>query len=122
MEFNEYTYFEYFTSGNALTKWFKKSADFRAKIEGSQPLPGPGDLNVIMTEDSEEVVDGEDNEDVPIELSTLVVVGAENVILPTGYKTVGDGFAYDEALDEEAELLISDLKSDGESDVFEDCE
>lgn len=39
-----------------------------------------------------------------------------------GYETLGDGWTYDEAWDEEAELSISDLKSDGESDFFEDCE
>lgn len=79
-------------------------------------------MDLIPTEDSERIIDGEDNEDTPIELSTLVVVRAEDVILPTGYKTVGDGLAYDEAWDKEAELLISDLNGDRESDVFEDCE
>ena len=60
--------------------------------------------------------------DVPIKMFTSVVVGAEDVILPTGYKTMGDSLAYDETWDEEAGLLISDLNSDGESDIFEDCE
>lgn len=44
------------------------------------------------------------------------------MILPIGYKTVGNGLAFDEAWDEEAQLLISDLNSDGESDIFENCE
>ena len=34
---------------------------------------------------------------------------------------MGDGLAYDEEWDDEAELLISDLNSDRESTVFEDC-
>lgn len=45
--------------------------------------------NLNLEEDDEEAIDGEDNEDVPLELSTLLIVtevGGRN--LPTGYKAV----------------------------------
>ena len=42
-------------------------------------------------------MDGEDDEDVPVELSTLIVTGVDGGDLPTGHKTVGDGIVNDEA-------------------------
>ena len=94
------------TSDIALSEWFKKSAEFRAEIEGSEPLITP--LEIPLEEDNEEAVDGGDDEDVPMELSTLIVTGVDDGGLPTSYKSVGDGIVYDEAWDETAELLISD--------------
>ena len=77
------------------------------------------------------MIDGEDDEDVPMELSTLIVTEIEKGNLPTGYKSLGNWIVYDEAWDETAELLIIDevereMKSHeaedgqlGESDVEE---
>ena len=60
------------------------------------------------------VIDGEDDEDVPIELSTLIVTEIEKENLPTGYKSLGNGIVYDEAWDETVELLIIDEAEDGQ--------
>ena len=47
--------------------------------------------------------------------STLIVTGVDDGDLSTGYKSLGDGIAYDEEWNETAELLISDEVN--ESDV-----
>lgn len=60
------------TSDVALRQWFKKSAEFPAEIEGSGPLITPAGIH------DEEAVDGEDDEDIPMELSMLVVIGVDN--------------------------------------------
>lgn len=39
----------------------------------------------------EEAFDGENDEDIPVELSILAVTRVEKLDLPTGYKSVGDG-------------------------------
>ncbi len=93
------------TSDMALSEWFKKSAEFWAKIEESEPFITP--LEIPLEEDDEEAVDGRNDEDVPMELSTLIVTGVDDRSLPTGYKSVGEKIVYDEALDETVELLIS---------------
>ncbi len=90
----------------ALSEWFKKSTEFRAEIEGSKLIITP--LEIPLEEDNEEVVDGGDDEDIPMELSMLIVTGVDDRGLPTGYKYLRDGIVYDEAWDETAELLISD--------------
>ncbi len=79
----------------ALSEWFKKSAEFRAEIEGSKLLITP--LEIPLEEDNEEAVDGEDDKDVPIELSMLIVTGIDDRGLPTSYKSVKDGIVYNEA-------------------------
>ena len=94
------------TSDIALSEWFKKSADFRAEIEGSEPLVTLP--KILLEEDNEEAVDGKDDEDVSMELSTLIVTRVDDGGLSTGYKSVGDGIVYDESWDVTAELLISD--------------
>lgn len=45
---------------------------------------------IHLEQDNEEAVDGEDDEDVPMELSMLVVTRADNGGLPTGYNSEGD--------------------------------
>ncbi len=67
-----------------------------AEIEESEPFITLSNLN--LEEDDEEAIEGEDNQDVPLELSTLLIVtevGGRN--LPTGYKAVRDEIVYDEA-------------------------
>ncbi len=64
-------------------------------------------LEILLEENNEEAVDGRDDEDVPIELSTLIVTGVDDMGLLTGYKSVKNGMIYDEAWDETAELPIS---------------
>jgi len=61
-----------------------------------------------LEQEDEEMVDEEDDEDVPMELSTLIVTEVEKGSLPTGYKFLGNGIVYDEAWDETAELLNID--------------
>ncbi len=94
------------TSDITLSEWFKKSAKFRAEIERSEPFITP--LEIPLEKDNEETVDAEDDEDVPMKLSTLIVTGVDDGSLPTGYKSVRDRIGYDEAWDETGELLISD--------------
>ena len=72
---------------------------------------------IHLEQDNEEAVDGEDDEDVPIELSMLVVTRADNGGLPTGYNSEGDWIVYDEAWDETAELLISDEVKESEVEI-----
>ena len=50
---------------------------------GEAILNAPSDLS--LGEDKEEAVDGEDDEDVPIELSTFFVTGVDKADSPTGY-------------------------------------
>lgn len=78
--------YESITSDIALREWFKKPAEFRLEIEGSEPLITLP--NMHLEEDDEEMVDGEDDEDVPMELSTLIVTEVEKRNLPTGYKSL----------------------------------
>lgn len=61
-----------------------------------------------LEQEDEEMVDGEDDEDFPMELSTLIVTEVEKGSLPTGYKSLGNGIVYDEAWDETAKLLNID--------------
>ena len=67
----------------------QKSAGFRAEIEESEALQALFDLH-LEKENDEEAVGREYDEDVPVELSTLVVTGVDKLDLPTGYKSVGD--------------------------------
>lgn len=71
------------TSDIALSELVKKSAEFRAEIEGSEPLVTPPEIP--LEEDSKEAVDGGDDEDVPMELSTLIVTRVDDGGLPTVY-------------------------------------
>lgn len=100
--------YECITSAEALGEWFKMPADFRTKIEGSQPLPNDTSTSTVLAEDCEEDSDGDDEEDVPLSLSSALVVqgGTGSVTLPSGYQTVGNGISYDEAWDEEAQLIV----------------
>ena len=94
------------TSDIALSEWFKKSTEFRAEIERSEPLINP--LEILPKENNEEAIDERDDEDVSIERSTLIMKDVDNRGLPIGNKSVGDRIVYDEADDQMAELLISD--------------
>lgn len=73
----------------SLSEWFKKSAEFQAEVGGSGPLITSPEIH--REEDNEEAADGGDAEDVPMEISTLIVTGVDDGSLPTGYKSVGDG-------------------------------
>lgn len=53
-------------------------------------------------------LEDDDDEDVPIQLSTLVVTRVNKVDLPTGYKSVGDGTVYNEVWDKTAEVKKSE--------------
>lgn len=121
---------------------FKKPPKFRAEIEGSEPLHALSNLH--LEEGGEEAVDGEDDEDVQVRLSTLVVTEMNKVDLSTGYKSVGDGIVYNEEWDEMAKLKKGEKEESEiekgevekseigidemdqseveESDHFEDCE
>ena len=59
-----------------------------------------------LEEDNEEIIDGGDDEDVLMELSTLIVTRVDKGGLPIGYKSLGNGIVYDKAWDETAELLV----------------
>lgn len=61
-----------------------------------------------LEQEDEEMVDGEDDEDFPMKLSTLIATEGEKGNLPTGYKSLGNGIVYDEAWDETAKLLNID--------------
>ena len=61
-------------------------------------------------------VDGEGHEDVPVELSTLVVTGVNKADPPTGYKSAGDEIVYNEVWDRTAEVEESEVE---ESKVIE---
>lgn len=133
--------YESITADAALRKWFKKPAEFRAEIKGSEPLHAPSDFHI--EEDDGEAADGEEDDSIPAELSTLVVAEVDRVDLPTGYKSMGDGIVYNEGRDEKAEVKRSkreeseiekneveeseiytneaDQSEVEESDHFEDC-
>lgn len=71
-----------------LSKWFKKSIDFWAEIEKSEPfitLP-----EIPLKEDNKEGVDGRDDENAPMELFTFIVIRVDDGSLPIGYKSVRD--------------------------------
>ena len=53
-----------------------------SEIEGSGPLITP--LEIDLEEDNKKAVDGEDDEDVAIELSMLIVTGRDDEGAPTG--------------------------------------
>ena len=98
--------YESITSNIALREWFKKPAEFWLEIEESEPfitLP-----NMYLEEDDEKMFNGEDDEDVSIELSTLIMTGVDKGSLPTSYKFLGNGIVYDKAWDETAELFVID--------------
>ena len=90
---------------------------YRAKIEGSQPLPmeisveKPG-LN--LEEDKEEAEEGDNGEDVPAELAKSVVIGEKLPVLPPGYSISEGRLAYNEEWNE-----IVDLQSDSEEEWYD---
>lgn len=98
--------YECITSPEALAEWFKMPAEFRAKIEGSQPLPAASTTG--LAEDVQDDSEGDDDEDVPLSLSSAQVMEGEfgPLLLPSGYQAVGGGICYDEAWDEEAQLVM----------------
>ncbi len=96
----------------------KKSIDFKAENKGSQLLLKLSDFDLMTIEDSEKIVDKEDNIDYPNEPSKTILVKAENVILQTGYKIVKNSLAYYNAKDEIVELLPK-LNWNEKSVVFE---
>ena len=63
---------ESITSDTAFCEWLEKPAEFQAEIEGFELLHPPSKLH--LEEDKGEAVDGKDDEDVPVELSTLVAI------------------------------------------------
>ena len=65
-------------------------------------------LEIPLEEDDEKAVDGEDDEDVPIEVSTLIVTEVDDGGLPTCYQPVGDWIVYDKALNGTTKWFISD--------------
>lgn len=73
--------YESITFETALREWFRKPAEFRAGIEDYELLHAPSDLH--PEEDNEEAADGEDDEDVPVGLSTLIVTEVDKVDLAT---------------------------------------
>lgn len=96
----------------------KKSVYFKAENKGSQLFLKWSNFNLMTIEDSEKIVDKEDNIDYPIELSKTILVKAENVIWQTSYKIVKNSLAYYNAKDEIVELL-SKLNWNEKSVVFE---
>ena len=79
----EYLSYDFITSNIALSEWFKKSAEFWAEIERSEPLITT--LEIPLEEANEEGVDGGDDEDVPMEPSTLIVTAiVDDKSLPMG--------------------------------------
>lgn len=71
-----------------LMSVFCLSPEYRAKIEGSQPLlvevsiEEPG---LDLEKNKEEVEEGDDDEDLPAELAKSVVIGEKLLDLPPGY-------------------------------------
>ena len=96
--------YECITSTAALNEWFRLSPEYRAKIEGDQPLfmdmlaENP---SLPLEEDKEEVEEGVDDEDVPAELT---VISKKLPVLPPGYSASEGRLAYIEEWDETAEL------------------
>ena len=54
------------------------------------------------------MVDKEDNEDVLMDPSTLIMIGVNDKILSTDYTTVEDRMVYDDEYDKTEFILISD--------------
>lgn len=50
---------------------------------------------ISLIKDNREAVNRKDDEDVPMELSILIVIKIDNGGLPTSYKFIGDGIIYD---------------------------
>lgn len=95
------------TSTAAINEWFRLSPEYRAKIEGNQPFPrevSVGNPGLDLTEDEEMAEDGNDDEDVPAELTRSVVIGESLPVLPSGYSISEGKLAYNEEWDETAEL------------------
>lgn len=65
-------------------------------------------LSELFHASSDIHLEEDDDEDVPIQLSTLVVTRVNKVDLPTGYKSVGDGIIYNEVWDKTAEVKQSE--------------
>ena len=76
------------------------------EIESSELLYTPSDLH--LEDNDEEAVEREDDEDIPVELSTLVVTEMDKVDLFTGYKSVGDEIVYNDESDETVEVKRSE--------------
>lgn len=67
--------YECISSARGLTEWCKMPADFRAKIESSQPLfTATTSPSTMLAEDVEGDSEGDDDEDVPLSLSCAQVV------------------------------------------------
>ena len=83
------------------------SAEFRAKIEGSEPLPVDILDSTSLAEDIQEDYEGNDDEDVPLSLSSAQVVrrDTESLMLPSGFQTVNERISYNEEWDEKADLM-----------------
>ncbi|MCJ1271184.1 hypothetical protein MMC22_011083, partial [Lobaria immixta] len=65
-------------SAVALAEWFKMPVDFRAKIEGSQPLPTGISSSTKIEEDVLKDIEGKDGVDVPLSLSSAQVLSGES--------------------------------------------
>ncbi len=102
-----WTPYECITSRTAFNEWFRLSLKYRAKLEGSQPLPvevsveKPG---LDLEEDKIEAEEGDDDEDVPAELAKSVVIGEKLPVLPPGYSVPDRRLAYNDECDETAGL------------------
>ena len=93
--------------------------DFFSKVALPSFIPHPTKeekKELQIEEGKEEAFDGEDDEDVPVELSTLVVTGVDETVLPRGYKSKGHEILYDEVWDETAEEPVPSPSSEDEND------
>ena len=106
--------YECITLPEALTEWFKLSADIWARIKRFQSLLTDVSSSTVSTknaekelaEDVEEDSDGSDDENVPLSLSSAQVVGGElDATSLSSYQTVGRGIFYNEDWDEKAQLV-----------------
>ena len=76
--------YEFITSTAALNEWFRRSPEYRAKIEGDQPLSmdllaeNPG----LPLEEDREQAEGVDDEDVPAELTGKAAISEKLPVLP----------------------------------------
>lgn len=95
IKFGEYTIFEYFTSGNALNEWLKRSTGVRTKIEVFQHHFLTTDWELIMTKDSQMIGERDNNKNVTNEKFILVVLRAKGIILRVGYKTIEPDLTHD---------------------------
>lgn len=64
--------------------------------------------DIHLKRDNEKAVDGKDDEDGLVELSTLVATKSRQLDLPTKYKFIGDGIVNNERWDKTIEVKKSE--------------